>query len=135
IFAAPLVLLGMSHGVLRVPYSPWIQLVLSLPVIFYSGAPFYAAAFRALRHGSANMNSLIALGTGAAFLYSLYETLRGRHEVYYEAAAVIIALILLGRMLEARARGKAGEAIRRLMELQPPTARIIRNSAEVELKT
>src|SRR5947209_3712096 len=81
------------------------------------------------------MNSLIALGTGTAFLYSLYQTLRGRHEVYYEAAAVIIALILLGRTLEARARGKAGEAIRRMMDLQPPTARVIRNAAEVQVST
>ena len=129
IFAAPVLVLGMLHG------SPWIQLVLTLPVICYSGAPFYVAAWTALRHRSANMNSLIALGTAAAFLYSLYQTLRGRHEVYYEAAAVIIALILLGRMLEARARGKAGEAIRRLMDLQPPTARVIRDGAEVELKT
>ena len=66
------------------------------------------------------MNSLISLGTGAAFLYSVCQTVRGRHDVYYEAAAVIITLILLGRMLEARARGRAGEAIRRLMDLQPP---------------
>jgi len=135
IFAAPVLVVGMSHGVLRVPYSPWIQLALTLPVIFYSGAPFYLAAGSALRHRSVNMNSLIALGTGAAFLYSLYQTLRGRHEVYYEAAAVIVTLILLGRLLEARARGKAGEAIRGLMNLQPPTARVIRDGAEIELPT
>ena len=79
------------------------------------------------------MNSLIALGTGAAFLYSLYETVRGGHEVYYEAAAVIIALILPGRMLEARARGKASAAIRGLMDLQPPTARVLRDGAETEI--
>ena len=115
----------MSHGVLHVPHSPWIQLALTLPVILYAGAPFYVAAWSALRHGAANMNSLIALGTGAAFLYSLVETVRGRHEVYYEAAAVIIALILLGRTLEARARGQAGEAIRKLMDLQPPVARVL----------
>ncbi|MBZ5624066.1 MAG: cadmium-translocating P-type ATPase [Acidobacteriia bacterium] len=124
--AAPLMVLGMMHS------NPWIQLALALPVIFYSGAPFYQGAWTALRHGSANMNTLIALGTGAAFLYSLYETLRGGHEVYYEAAAVIIALILVGRTLEARARGRASEAIRRLMDLQPPIARVIRNGAEAE---
>ena len=132
IFAAPVLVLGMSHGMLHVPYSPWIQLALTLPVILYSGAPFYTAAWSALRHGAANMNSLIALGTGAAFLYSLVETVRGRHDVYYEAAAVIIALILLGRTLEARARGQAGEAIRKLMDLQPPVARVVRDGAEVE---
>ena len=127
IFAAPVLALGMSHR------WPWLQLALTSPVIFYSGAPFYVAAWRALRHFSANMNSLIALGTGAAFLYSLWETLRGGHEVYYEAAAAIIALILLGRTLEARARSQAGAAIRRLMDLQPPSARVIREGAEVEL--
>jgi Cu+-exporting ATPase len=132
IFAAPVFVLGMSHGMLHVPYSAWIQLALTLPVILYAGAPFYRAAWSATRHGAANMNSLIALGTGAAFLYSLVETVRGRHEVYYEAAAVIIALILLGRTLEARARGQAGEAIRKLMDLQPPVARVLRGGVEVE---
>ena len=126
IFAAPVVALGMSHR------WPWLQLALTAPVVFYCGAPFYVAAWRALRHFSANMNSLIALGTGAAFLYSLWETLGGGHEVYYEAAAAIIALILLGRTLEARARSQAGAAIRRLMDLQPPVARVIRDGVEVE---
>ena len=127
LFAAPVLVLGMAHS------SPWLQLALTSPVVFYSGAPFYAAAWRALRHFSANMNSLIALGTGAAFLYSLWETLHGGHEVYYEAAAVIIALILLGRTLEARAQSQAGAAIRRLMDLQPPAARVIREGLEVEM--
>ncbi|MEO8594763.1 MAG: heavy metal translocating P-type ATPase [Candidatus Solibacter sp.] len=133
VFALPVLVLGMSHGAWHVPYSPWIQLALTLPVIFYAGAPFYRAAWSAARHGAANMNSLISLGTGAAFLYSLVQTVRGRHEVYYEAAAVIIALILLGRTLEARARGKAGEAIRKLMDLQPPVARVLRDGVELEL--
>ena len=132
IFAAPVLVLGMSHGMLHVAYSAWIQLALTLPVILYAGAPFYRAAWSATRHGAANMNSLIALGTGAAFLYSVVETVRGRGEVYYEAAAVIIALILLGRLLEARARGQAGEAIRKLMDLQPPVARVLRDGVEVE---
>jgi Cu+-exporting ATPase len=132
IFATPVVVLGMSHGRIAVPYSPWIQLALSLPVVFYSGAPFYIAAWKALRHRAANMNSLIALGTGAAFLYSVWETISGRHQVYYEAACAIIALILLGRTLEARARGRAGAAIRRLMDLQPPRARVLRDGVEVE---
>ena len=127
LFAVPVVLLGMLHT------APWIQLILSLPVIFYSGAPFYLAAWSGLRHRSANMNTLIAIGTGAAFLYSVYETVRGGHMVYFEAASTIIALILLGRMLEGRARAKASEAIRRMMDLQPPAARILRSGAEVEI--
>jgi Cu+-exporting ATPase len=126
IFTMPVMVLGMWHT------GPWIQLALTLPVIFYSGAPFYTAAWSAVRHGAANMNTLIALGTGAAFLYSLWETARGGHMVYYEAATVIIALILLGRTLEARARVKASAAIRRLMELQPATARVLRDGVEVE---
>jgi Cu+-exporting ATPase len=126
VFAAPVVVLGMIHR------APWAQLALSLPVILYSGAPFYAGAWKALRHRAANMNTLIALGTGAAFLYSLYTTLRGGHEVYYEAAAAIVALILTGRTLEARARGRASEAIRRLAGLQPGTARILRDGVETE---
>jgi P-type Cu+ transporter len=127
ICAAPLLWLGMAHG------PAWIQLLLALPVVGYSGAPFYAGAWSGLRHRSANMNTLIALGTGAAFLYSVYETLRGGQEVYFEAAGVIIALILVGRTLEARARGRASEAIRKLMDLQPPVALVERNGVEVEI--
>jgi len=131
VLAVPLMICGMSMGA---PWaSPWIQLALALPIVLYSGAPFYTAAWGALRHRSANMNSLIALGTGTAFLYSLYVTMRGGMHVYYEAAGVIIALILLGRMLEARARGKASEAIRCLMDLQPPTARVWANGVETEV--
>src|ERR1035441_9410495 len=73
IFAAPVLVLGMSHGMLHVPYSAWIQLALTLPVILYAGAPLYQAAWGAPRHGAAHTNSLIALGTGAAFLYSRSE--------------------------------------------------------------
>jgi Cu+-exporting ATPase len=126
-FALPVVALGMMHR------WPWVQLALTLPAVLYSGAGFYAAAWTALRHRSANMNSLIALGTGTAFLYSVFETARGGHEVYFEAAAAIIALILTGRLLEARARAKAGAAIRRLMDLEPPKARVLRDGAEVEV--
>jgi len=132
-FAAPAVVLGMIPGFMSWAAMPWIQLALTAPVVFYAGAPFYLGAWTALRHRSANMNTLIALGTGAAFLYSLAVTLRGGHEVYYEAAAVIITLILLGRVLEARARGRASDAIGRLRELQPKTARIERGGAELDV--
>ena len=104
-------------------------------MVIYAGAPFYTGAWTALRHRSANMNTLIALGTGAAFLYSLVVTLTaGPHApVYFEAAAVILTLILLGRLLEARARGRASDAIRRLIGLQPKTARVERDGAEIDL--
>ena len=133
LFSAPVLVLGMSHGLWHVPYSNWIQLALAVPVIFWAGAPFYTAAWKATIHRAANMNTLISLGTGAAFLFSLWQTLRGGHEVYYESAAVIVTLILLGRTLEARARGQASEAIRRLMDLQPPVARVLRNGVEGEV--
>lgn len=126
IFGAPVVALGMAHA------APWLQLFLTIPVMFF-GAPFFTAAWSALRHRSANMNSLIALGTGSAFLYSAFETIRGGHEVYFEAAASIIVLILTGRVLESRARGKASEAIRKLMDLQPLVARVLRGGSEVEV--
>jgi P-type Cu+ transporter len=132
-FAAPVVVLGMWPGLMHLRAIPWIQLALTIPVVFYAGAPFYQGAWSALRHRSANMNTLIAVGTGAAFLYSLVVTVLGGHEVYYEAAAVIITLILLGRLLEARARGRASEAIRRLRELQPKTARVLRDGAEQDI--
>ncbi len=132
-FAAPVVLLGMWPGLMHLAAMNWIELALTAPVVFYAGAPFYKGAWSALRHRSANMNSLIALGTGAAFLYSLAVTLRGGHQVYYEAAAVIVTLILLGRILEARARGKASDAIRHLRELQPKTARVVRDGAESDI--
>jgi len=131
--AAPVVVLGMWPGLMHLAAIPWIQLALTTPVLFYAGAPFYQGAWIALRHRSANMNTLIAMGTGAAFLDSLAVTLRGGHEVYYEAAAVIITLILLGRVLEARARGKASEAIRRLRDLQPKAARVMRDGAERDI--
>jgi Cu+-exporting ATPase len=131
--AIPVVVLGMLPGLMHLAAVTWIQLALTAPVVFYAGAAFYKDAWIALRHRSANMNTLIALGTGAAFLYSLAVTVRGGHEVYYEAAAVIITLILLGRVLEARARGKASEAIRHLRELQPKTARVVREGAERDI--
>ncbi|MDR3700550.1 MAG: heavy metal translocating P-type ATPase [Candidatus Sulfopaludibacter sp.] len=127
VFTIPVMVLGMME------IAPWVQLLLTIPLMLYPGAPFYTAAWSALRHRSANMNTLIALGTGAAFLYSVWETVRGGHTVYFEAAAVIITLILLGRTLEARARGKASAAIRRLMDLQPPTARVIADGVEREI--
>jgi Cu+-exporting ATPase len=135
VFSAPVLVLGMSHGLIHLPGMNWIELVLTLPVVLYAGAPFYTGAWTALRHRSANMNTLIALGTGAAFLYSLAVTVGGSpHEpVYFEAAAVILTLILLGRLLEARARGRASDAIRRLIGLQPKAARIERNGAEAEV--
>jgi Cu+-exporting ATPase len=143
IFTIPLVALAMSHGAIHVPYGEWVQLALTLPVVVYGGAPFYSRAWKALLHGAFDMNTLIAVGTGAAFLFSLLSTAApqlvlaagaaGPAPVYYETAAAILAFILLGRMLEARARGRTSSAIKSLMNLQPKTARVIRAGREQEI--
>jgi Cu+-exporting ATPase len=110
-----------------------IQFVLTLPVLVYAGRGFFADAWTALKHRSANMNTLIALGTGTAFFYSAFVVVTGGTGVYFEAAAVIVVLILLGRTLEARAQGRAFDAIRHLMNLQPSTAHVIRSGNEWEI--
>jgi Cu+-exporting ATPase len=127
LFALPVFVLGMTE------HLPIVQLFLALPVLGYSGRPFFRDAWMALRHGSANMNTLIALGTGTAFLYSAWVVIAGGMGVYFEASAVIIVLVLLGRMLEARARGRASDAIRKLMNLQPAVARVVRKGQETEI--
>lgn len=122
-------------------HNPWFQLVLSTPVMFWCGHSFFVGAWKSLKRHAADMNTLVALGTGTAYLYSLVITLFPNWlldqglpvEVYYEAAVVIITLILLGRLLENRARGQTSEAIRKLVGLQAKTARVIRNGQEVDL--
>ncbi len=115
----------------------YVSLALAALVWAYFGRRFHAAAIANLRHGTATMDTLVSLGTTAAFLYSLYYTLlvgpEAIHAVYYDAAAVITTLILLGRYLEARARGRSSDAIRRLIGLQPRTARVVRNGSEVDV--
>jgi Cu+-exporting ATPase len=124
--------------------SPWIQLALATPVQFYGGAPFYRGAWKVGRHGATDMNTLIAIGTSAAYLYSLaavlipgfFETVvgaGGEPPLYFDTSATIITLILLGRYLEARARSHTSDAIRRLIGLQPRTARVVRDGAEVDI--
>jgi Cu+-exporting ATPase len=131
LFAIPVVVLGMMER------FAVVQLMLTLPVLFYAGRGFFIDAWTGLRHRSANMNTLIAMGTGAAFLYSVWVVARRGshvdHDVYFEAAAAIVVFVLLGRMLEARAQGKASDAIRKLMQLEPATARVIRNLFEREI--
>jgi len=118
----------------------WIILfALTTPVLFYSGANFYTGAYKALKHRSADMNTLIALGTGAAYIYSLVATFlpsllpQGMRNVYFDTTAVIITLILLGKLLEARAKGRTSEAIKKLMGLQAKTARVVRNGEEQDI--
>lgn len=125
----------------NVPYAHWIMLVLSIPVLGWSGSEFFVNAWKKIRHGATNMDTLVALSTGIAFLFSLFNTLfpsfwiqRGLEpHVYYESATIIITLILLGRYLEENARRKTSSAIEQLIGLQPKTVTAIRNDEEVTL--
>lgn len=122
-------------------HNPWLQLVLATPVLFWCGASFFINAWKALKRHVATMDTLVAIGTGAAYLYSLFPTfLPGFFttqglpaDVYYEAAVVIITLILLGRLLENRAKGQTSQAIRKLVGLQAKTARVIRDGTEIDI--
>ncbi|GED12938.1 heavy metal translocating P-type ATPase [Aneurinibacillus migulanus] len=116
--------------------NPWFQLILATPVQFIIGGQFYIGAYKALRNKSANMDVLVALGTSAAYFYSLYLTLKSvgssHHmvEMYYETSAVLITLILLGKLFEALAKGRTSEAIKTLMGLQAKMALVIRAGEE-----
>ncbi len=110
-------------------------LILSLPVIFYSAWIFFDGAFRALRARTLDMMVLVAVGVGAGWLYSLIVTLTGGGEVFYEAATVLATFVLLGHWVEMRARGGANDAIRRLLELAPARAVVIRDGQELEVPT
>jgi Cu+-exporting ATPase len=116
-----------------------IQFALTTPVLVWSGSRFFVGGWRAFRHRTADMNTLIALGTGAAYIYSIVATLfpglfpEDLREVYFDTTAVIIALILLGQVLEARAKGQTNEAIKKLMGLQAKTARVVRDGQEIDI--
>ncbi len=144
--SAPVMVVSMAH--LRFPGVNYLQLALSIPVLFYSGAQFYRGAWNSLRHRSADMNLLIAIGTGAAFAYSAVVTIVPglvagtphaglAHDmpaaVYYETSTAIITLVLVGRLLEARARSRTSEAIKRLLGLQPRVARVERDGIEIDV--
>ncbi|QHZ49811.1 heavy metal translocating P-type ATPase [Paenibacillus larvae] len=120
--------------------NPWIQLILATPVQFIIGAQFYVGAYKALRNKSANMDVLVALGTSSAYFYSLYQTIlsagsNSHHapELYFETSAILITLILLGKLFEALAKGRTSEAIQSLLGLQAKTAVVIRDGKEIEI--
>lgn len=141
IFALPLFLLSMARdfGLVgmwsHAPWVNWLFLVLATPVQFYTGWDYYIGGFKSLRNKSANMDVLVAMGSSVAYVYSIAVLLFpivGDH-VYFETSAVIITLIKLGKLLEARTKGKTGGAIRKLMGLRPKTATIIDNGSEKEV--
>jgi P-type Cu+ transporter len=119
--------------------NPWVQLALATPVQFVVGKQFYVGAYKALRNKSANMDVLVALGTSAAYFYSLYLSIlsigtnQGMVEMYFETSAVLITLIVLGKLFEAKAKGRSSEAIKKLMGLQAKTATVVRDDKEIEI--
>ena len=139
LFSLPIVVIAMLF--MHMPYGNWIMLVLSLPVLFFFGRGFFVNGWKQLRHRQANMDTLVALSTSIAFLFSLFNTVypqfwlrRGLEpHVYYEAACVIIAFVLVGKLLEERAKSNTSSAIKRLIGLQPTTARLVRGDHEEDV--
>ena len=113
--------------------NPYLQLLLATPVQFFAGWPFYRGAWSALRNSSANMDVLVALGTSAAYFFSIAQLVAGGGDLYFESAAILITLIILGKYLEAAAKGKTSDAIRALMGLQAKTARVVRDGQETDI--
>ncbi|MGM9951226.1 MAG: heavy metal translocating P-type ATPase [Lysinibacillus sp.] len=116
--------------------NPWVQFLLATPVQFIIGRHFYVSAYKALRNKSANMDVLVVMGTSAAYFYSVYQAIvstgHGHHpDLYFETSAVLITLILLGKLFEAKAKGRSSEAIKKLMGLQAKNATVIRDGQEI----
>ncbi|HRJ12027.1 MAG TPA: copper-translocating P-type ATPase [Alphaproteobacteria bacterium] len=129
---------GLPHGWLELPWARWLQMALATPVVLWGGWPFFVRAYDSIKHRSLNMFTLIALGVGVAYFYSLIVMLLPesglRLDLYFEAAAVITALVLLGQVLELKARAQARNAMRALLDLAPKMARIIRaDSSEADI--
>ncbi len=139
VLSVPVVIIGMFF--MDLPYGNYISMVLAAPVVFYFGRNFFIHAWKQARFGKANMDTLVALSTGIAFFFSVFNTFfpefwhaRGLHaHVYYEAAAVVVTFISLGKWLEERAKSSTSSAIRKLMGMQPKTVRVIVDGAEREL--
>ncbi len=140
IMALPVVVISMF--LMNIPYANWIMMLLATPVIGWFGRSFFINAFNQAKHGKANMDTLVALSTGIAWLFSVFSTIfpefwhnSGQHaHVYFEASAVVIAFILLGKVLEERAKSNTSSAIKKLIGLQPNTVNLIReNGQEMEI--
>jgi len=146
VFTLPLFLLSMGRdlGLLgawaNALWVDWLFFFLATPVQFYVGWDYYTGAYKSLRNGSANMDVLVALGSSVAYFYSvavlLFKTAGSHaigHHLYFETSAVIITLIVTGKLLEARAKGRTSEAIKKLIGMQPKTARVVRDGKEIDL--
>ena len=139
IFAGSLPMMLGFEPLVPMDWLSFVLLGLATPVQFWAGRRFYRGAWGALEHGQANMNTLVVMGTSAAYLYSAVATLApglfaaGRADVYFDTSALIVSLILLGRLLEARAKGRTNEAIKKLAGLQAKTARVMRGGEEFDV--
>jgi P-type Cu2+ transporter len=139
VFAFPTVLIGMFF--MDMPYANWIMMFLTAPVLFWFGKNYFINAWKQAKHFSSNMDTLVALSTGVAFIFSVFNTIypqfwhqRGLHpHVYFEAAAVVIAFISLGKLLEEKAKSNTSSAIKKLMGMQPRTVRIVHGDHEMEI--
>lgn len=139
ILVVPLLIFSMV--LMHMPYSNEIQMVFAIPVMVFFGGGFFTGAWKQAKMGRSNMDTLVALSTSIAFLFSLFNTFfpefwyaRGlESHVYYEASAVIIAFVLTGKLMEERAKGNTSNAIRKLMGMQPKVARVLRNGVEEEI--
>ncbi|WP_417602352.1 heavy metal translocating P-type ATPase [Owenweeksia hongkongensis] len=139
IFALPVFVIGMFFP--NMPYAPWISMILTIPVLFYFGAHFFKNSWKLALKGSTNMDTLVALSTGIAFAFSVFNTIypeffesRGfAAHVYYEAAAVIIAFISLGKWMEEKAKSNTTTALKKLMGLQPKMVKVIMDEKEIEM--
>lgn len=138
VLALPIVIIAMFF--MNMPYANWIMMALATPVLFYFGRSFFVHAFKQAKHGKANMDTLVALSTGIAYLFSVFNTVypefwhnRGLHaHVYFEAAAVVIAFISLGKLLEEKAKSNTSSAIKKLMGLQPKTVTLVLNDGHTK---
>jgi len=139
VLALPVVIIGMFF--MDMPYGNYISLLLSAPVVFYFGRHFFVNAWKQARHEKANMDALVALSTGIAFFFSAFNTFfpefwhaRGLHaHVYFEAAAVVVVFVSLGKLLEERAKSNTSSALKKLMGLQPTTVRVVRDGTEQDV--
>jgi P-type Cu2+ transporter len=133
LMSIPLVTIAMVPALMNLPYANYIMWALATPVIAWFGKQFFIGAYKQIKHGSANMDTLVALSTGVAYLFSVFNTLfpeywhsKGLHaHVYFEASAVVISFILLGKLLEEKAKGNTSSAIKKLMGLQPKTVTVV----------
>jgi Cu2+-exporting ATPase len=140
IFSVPVVILGMFF--MDIPYGNWISMVLSTPVVFYFGRHFFVSAWKKIKHGSFNMDTLVALSVGTAYAFSLFNTIfpefwhaRGIHpHVYYESAVVIIVFISFGKFLEEGAKSNTSSALKKLMGMQAKTVKVKRGDEEIEIE-